>query len=166
MTPLMLLGIMVVVPIVVLVLLRVNAAIVFLSLCLGSVLVQFAGSDAHSLAKLFTGSKAMNGYGVSLVLLLLPAVVTTIVMVGTVRGKVRLLLNMLPALSAGLLAVVLAEPLVSPGLRGSLAKSSIWHYTQRADVLIIGFGAIFSLLFLWMQRPKHAGGESGKHHHH
>ena len=150
----MLIAAMVVAPVVLLLLLRVNAAIAFLSLCLGSVLVRFVGNDAQSFVNLFSASRAVSGYGLSLALLLVPAVFTTLIMVGTVRGKTGRLLNLLPALSAGLLAALLAEPLFSPGLRGAILATSIWQHVQQARALVICLGAVISLLFLWLQRPK------------
>lgn len=157
MNPLVLIAIMAVAPAAVLFFLRVNAAIVFLSLCLGSVLVRFAGSDAKSFVKLASGNAAVSSYGAQLTLLLLPAVFTMIVMIGTVCGKFRSLLNLLPALSVGLLAVLLAEPLFSPGLRGVVGTTAVWHHVQQAQVLVVCLGSFISLLFLWLQRPKHGG---------
>jgi hypothetical protein len=157
---------MAVVPVVVLFFLRVNAAIVFLSLCLGSVLVRFAGDDAKSFVNLVSGNAVLSDYGISLALLLLPAVSTMVVMIGTVRGKFRSLLNILPALSVGLLAILLAEPLFSAGLRGAIATTAVWHHVQQAQVLVVCLGSLISLLFLWLQRPKHGGRDkhkSGRH---
>lgn len=151
-------------PVVVLSILRVNAAIIFLSLCLGSVLEQFAGNDAHSFTNLLSTKPSISSYGISLALLLLPAVFTTLVMIATVRGSLGLILNILPAISVGLLAVLLVVPLMSPGLHGAIVSTNIWQYVQRAQVLVITVGSILSLLFLWMQRPKHAHREKhGKH---
>ncbi len=48
-TPLIFFAVVLLGPAVALTLLRVNAAVVFLSLCLGSVLVQFMGNDARQL---------------------------------------------------------------------------------------------------------------------
>src|ERR1700691_5564887 len=90
MTPLLLLAVMAAAPVLLLLVLRVNAAIVFLSLCLGSVLVQFAGSDAHSFVNLMSTSATLSSYGITLGLLLVPAVFTTLVMIGTVRGGFKL----------------------------------------------------------------------------
>jgi hypothetical protein len=166
MNPLVLIAVMAIAPVVLLLLLRVNAAMVFLSLCLGSVLVQFVGRDAQSLVNLFSGTHAVNSYGVSLGLLLLPAVFTMLVMIATVRGKIALILNLLPALSVGLLALLLAEPLFSPGLRGTIGATSAWQQVERAQVLVVSLGAIISLLFLWLQRPKRAAHDKHKRGQH
>ena len=54
MAPAVILSAIVLVPVVVLMLLRIIAALVFLSLCLGNVLVQFIAPDANSFRALFS----------------------------------------------------------------------------------------------------------------
>lgn len=166
MTPLVFIAGMIALPIVLMAVLRINAAIVFLSLCLGSVLVQFAGKDAGSFVNLFSSSKMASDYGVSLALLLLPAVFTMIVMIGAVRGKFRTLLNLLPAAAVGVVGLLLAEPLFSPGLRDAVAGTQAWHNLQQLQALLVSASTIVSLLFLWLQRPKGFGPGGGKHGHH
>lgn len=154
MSPLVDIALIIIVPVALLFFLRVNAAIVFLSLCLGSVLERFAGSDGHAFSSLLSSSRLVSGYGIALALLLLPAIFTMVVMIGTARGKMRAVLNLLPALAVGTLGLLLAVPLCSPGLRGAVQASVIWHHVQQAQVLVVSLGAIISLLFLWLQRPK------------
>ena len=153
MTPLVLMAIMVGAPILLMLLLRINAALVFLSLCLGSVLVQFAGKDAQQLVNLFSASKTVSVSMVALGLLLVPVLFTMIVMIRTVRGG-KLLLNLLPAAAVGVVGLLLAEPHFSPGLQGSISHTTVWHELQRAQALIVGVSTLVSLLFLWLQRPK------------
>jgi hypothetical protein len=167
-TPLVLIAAMVGVPIIILLALRINAAIVFLSLCLGSVLVQFVGNDTSSFINLFSTSKIIMHYGASIFLLLLPVIFTMIVMIGTVRGKVRIVLNILPAIAVGAVGLLLAEPYFTPGLRGAVSGTSAWHDIQKVGTLIVTASTVVSLLFLWLQRPKRSGhdegGKHGKHH--
>ncbi|MEK7599654.1 MAG: hypothetical protein AAB462_01290 [Patescibacteria group bacterium] len=167
MTPPVTLALIVIIPVVVLMALRINAALVFLSLCLGSVLVQFIASDATSFVELFS-ARAPEGVDtgvntVSIALLLLPVILTAIFMIRTVQGKGRLALNLLPAVGVGLLGGLLIVPLLSPGLSHNIVNSSLWTETVRAQDLIVGVSALVCLLVLWMQRPK--TGHS-KHHKH
>src|SRR5579863_6296756 len=122
MNPLVFLAALAIVPIILLVVLRVNAAIVFLSLCLGSVLVRFAGSDASSMVNLISTSKSVNGYMIMIALLLIPALFTMIIMIGTVRGTFGMMLNFLPAIAVGLLTLLLVAPLMSAGLYGTISS--------------------------------------------
>ncbi len=165
MTPEITLGAIVVIPVILLILLRINATLVFLSLCLGDVLVQFVASDANSFLTLFAAhgvqTDKIQNNTISLVLLLLPVVLTTIFMIKTVRGKFKLILNILPAAGVGMLGALLVVPLLPGGLQANIVGSSLWTVVQNAQNIIVSSSAAVCLLVLWMQRPK-AGGE-GKH---
>jgi hypothetical protein len=169
MSPEVVLGLIVIIPVVLLMLLRVNAALVFMSLCLGSVLVQFVAPDANSFLALFA-ARVPEGVDtgndtVKIVLLLLPVVLTTIFMIRTVRGYGRLTLNALPAIGVGLLGGLLIVPLLPPGLSHNIIDSSLWDQAVRAQDLIVGTSALVCLLVLWMGRPKtgHDKKKHGKH---
>jgi hypothetical protein len=169
MSPEVVLGLIVVVPVVLLMILRVNAALVFMSLCLGSVLVQFVAPDANSFLALFS-ARVPEGIDkgndtVKLLLLLLPVVLTTIFMIRTVRGYGRLTLNALPAIGVGLLGGLLIVPLLPPGLSHNIIDSALWDQAIRAQDLIVGTSALVCLLVLWMGRPKtgHDKKKHGKH---
>lgn len=174
MAPEVTLGAIVLVPIILMLVLRVNATLVFLSLCLGDVLLQFVAGDANDFIGLLKASNGGTTFqadnaNLKLFLLLLPVVLTTVFMVRTVRGHVRLLLNILPAAGVGLLGGLLVVPLLPPGLAHNIVGSSLWDQVQRAQDLIVGSSALVCLLVLWLQRPKtghddkHHGKKHGKH---
>lgn len=167
MDPLIILIIMLAAPVLVIMLLRINAAQIFLSLCLGNVLVQFIGQDAGTILASASarppGMPAGQSY-INLALLLLPVVLTMLIMIHSVRGKAKLAYNFLPALGVGLLVTLLAVPLLSAGLTGSITALPLWRELENLQTLIISISTLLCLLFLWMQRPK-AAKEDGKHHH-
>lgn len=167
MSPELILGAIVLVPVVLLMVLRANAALVFLSLCLGDVLVQFIANDASSFLTTFSGSHTITSVttsnsNVKIALLLLPVILTTIFMIKTVHGTSRLLLNVLPAAGVGLLGALLVVPLLPPGVAHNIIDSSLWDQVQKAQALIVGASAVVCLLVLWLQRPK-SGGKHRKH---
>lgn len=144
------------VPLLVLTVLRINAVMVFLSLCLGAVLVRFVASEASIMLDLFS-SKApgqVSKSSLQLILLLLPVALTSAFMVFSVHGRGRTLLNIVPAAATAFLGVVLAVPLLPPGLRYSIESQAAWHQIEQAQALVIGVSALVSLLFLWMQRSR------------
>jgi hypothetical protein len=166
MNPLFILLALLVAPLLILTVLRVNAAIVFLSLCLGNVLVQFIGADAGTLL----GSASARAPGVvpssqsliNFVLLLLPVVLTAIIMINTVHTGAGRAFNILPAIGVGVLGVLLAVPLLSAGLTGSITHLTLWHKLEALQSLVLSVSTLLCLLFLWMQRPKVRKEE--KHH--
>lgn len=167
MTPQVVLAAIVIVPVILLMVLRVNAALVFLSLCLGDVLVQFVAPDASTITSAFSAhlpqASSANNNTVSLVLLLLPVILTVLFMIRTIHSKGRLLLNLLPAAGVGLLGALLVVPLLPSGLSHNIINSSLWLGAQKAQDLIVGGSALVCLLAIWFQRPKGHEGKHGKH---
>lgn len=155
------------VPVVLLFVLRVNAAFVFLSLCLGAVLVQFVGPDAATISGSFSSQAprvAMpNQSYVNLVLQLLPVVLTTIIMIHSVHGKPKNMFNLLPAVGVSALLALLTVPLLSYGLTREIMQLSLWKELENLQTLIISVSTLLTLLFLWMQRPKAHHDEHGHH---
>lgn len=155
-------------PIVILLALRINAVLVFLSLCLGNVLVQFVAQDADDFFALLHATNASGEINatsdtVQLFLLLVPVILTAIFMIRTVRGTSRLLLNVLPAAGVGLLGALLIVPLLPPGLSHNIVDSDLWAQVEKAQNLIVGASALICLFVLWLQRPKTGEGKHGKH---
>lgn len=164
MSPELTLGAIVVIPAVLLMVLRINAALVFLSLCLGNVLVQFVASDASTWLTTFSSSHgnatAATHGDIKIALLLLPAVLTAIFMIRTVSGTPKLVLNVLPAIGVGLLAALLVVPLLASEVSHNIIASSLWWNAQQAQNIIIAGSAVVCLVILWMQRPKTGGGKA------
>lgn len=136
-------------PALLLVFLRVNAAMVFLSLCLGAVLVDHVAVQAGDLLGLFTPDvPSFSRSTIELALLLAPAIVTAVVTLFSIHGKLKSLLNIIPAAAASMLAVLLAVPLLSL----DLMDQGAWRVLANSEALIVGAGALVSLFFLWSQR--------------
>lgn len=167
MTPLIIMGILILVPIVIVTLFRINAAIIFMSLCVGYVFVQYIGNDATSLASLFSShTTQVSDSTIKILLLFLPAILTSIFMFHSVRGS-KIIFNLLPAAAVGLFTALLAEPLLSASMQRTLNESSIWHNFLQAQALIVGLSGLISLLFLWIQHrsTRHSEhGKKSKHH--
>lgn len=160
MSPDVMLILLVGVPVAVLMIWRINAALVFLSACLGVVLLTLVGNDANDFADMFL--PFLSGNNLKLVLLLLPVVLTTIFMVKTLKGG-WLLFNILPAIGTGLVLALLVTPLLPPDYSQQVQASAMWHQLQQLQSLVIGASALACLFFLWSQRPKHASDRHGHH---
>jgi hypothetical protein len=140
-------------PVVVLTVLRINAALVFLSLCLGTVLVTYVAGEANSLVTLFSEQAGtVSSSSIQLALLFAPALVTCIVTIFSIHGQLKILFNILPALAASSLALLVAVPLLPFGLRYELEQQAVWEQLTQAQALIVSSGALVSLVFLWTQR--------------
>jgi hypothetical protein len=152
-------------PILVLTILRINAVMVFLGLCLGSVMLRYVGPDATSVLHfaLPHASGNVSKSTMDLVLLLGPAVATAFFRIFSVKGKILTLINILPAAGTSFLGILLAIPVLAPGLRYAIEGQSIWQNLVRAQDLVVGISALMSLVYLWTQRRGHRKEEGGKH---
>jgi hypothetical protein len=166
--PTLLLAALVLAPIAVLLFFRINAALVFLSLCLGNVLVQFTFRDtvnfliAHA-NQLPAQASSASDNAIKLVLLLLPAVLTAIFMIRSIHGRGKQLLNILPAAGVGLLGAFLVAPLISNSLSRNMLNSSLWHQVNNTQGPIVGASAVVCLIILWTMRTKSGSKHSKKH---
>jgi hypothetical protein len=150
-------------PVVALTLLRINAALVFLALCLGEVLVKYVASDALSLLTTVSPhASSVSKSTLELLLLYVPAGITALFMLFSVRGIVKVVLNVVPAVGVGFLAILLGVPLFAPGLSHAIQSESLWQNVSRAQSLIVGLSAMMSLLFLWATRKRDGNEDSGK----
>ena len=148
-------------PLVLMTVLRINAPLVFLSICLGDVLVQFVGDRAAEFFNLFLPRTMTSTSTVNLALVLIPVVLTMIFMIRTVKSN-RLLTNLLPAVAASFLLLFTIRTLLPGGVQHDILTSPFWSPIDRAQELIVGTGALICLFFLWLQRPKNP--EHGKKH--
>jgi hypothetical protein len=152
------------IPALVFVVLRMNAAMVFLSVCLGAVLVDHVANEAGDMLGLFTPKvPSLSRTTIELILLLAPAIVTSIVTAFSVHGRVKVVLNVVPAAAASMLALLLAVPTLSPGLMYALMTQPTWRILSNAEALVVGAGALVSLFFLWTQRHHFRKHDKRKH---
>lgn len=149
------------IPVIIIVLLRANAAIIFLSLCAGALLVRFIGEDAGLVGSAIgNNSEALHQY-FQIGLLLLPVILSTIFLRKSMRGP-KGILNILPAVGVGLVGVLLAVPLLPANLQSSIISTQGWHLLQQSQGLVVAASVLISLVALWFSHHAPHGGR--KHH--
>ncbi len=159
--PTIILAILIGLPVLLLMLLRSNAAVVFLALCAGLVLNDNIGSDARFAASLvLPKNTSLLTQIVSISLILLPAIVAMVELRKKVSG-LKLALGAIPAAATGLLVALSVVPYLSPITREAIRRTQIWNEVFGLRGLIIGVGVLFSIVLL---RPKHISKEDKKHH--
>jgi hypothetical protein len=152
------LAVLILAPVVLLTFLKTNATLVFLSACLGDVLLQFVSPDAKQFLISFT-AKVPQKYDsgenlIKILLLLLPVLITTLIMIRTVHSKSKLYINVLPALGTGLLLALLITPLLPSSLSNNILHTQLWTQIQSLKDLIVGLSSLSCLIVLCLQRPK------------
>jgi len=154
------------VPTLAILLLRVNGAIAFMGLCLGSVMVTYVSSDVNGILTSFSASKntLTTSQWAQMGLLVIPFLLTILFTRGNVHGSKRFT-NFLPALATGLLFTLLTVPLLAANVQRHIHKLSVWHQLDSLQTAVILGGAVFSLAFLLLTHRKSHGDEAkhGKH---
>lgn len=155
------LAVIVFAPLVVLTLLRANAAVAFLALCLGSVLGSFIAKDlVDALRGYIAPPTSITDTIVALALLWLPVVLVAIFMMKTIAPKQRVV-NALPALAVGLMGVLLTVPFLTPELQMQIEATDWYGYIESYKAAVVAGGTIVSLTLLRMRK----GGDHGLKKH-
>ncbi len=141
------------IPVLVLAMLRVNAIVVFLSLCVGQVLVTYVAKDPVSfVAFISPHSGTLSTTALELTILFVPVVLTCVMMVFSVPRGIKSMLNMIPALGVTAMAALLTEPLLTNGLRHTIEAEALWQQLRVLQPVIVGATAFIAVIALWFQR--------------
>jgi hypothetical protein len=162
MIPLVILALLCGLPLVLTLLFRANGGIVILALCAGSVLQQYVGKDAGTLLNSTSANSSSTMSAIAqLVLLFLPTLLTIIFLRRGVTAS-KLPFNILPAIGAGVLAVILAVPLLPGGVQHNIVTLPWWSSVEQLQGAAVTAVMVVGFITLWMLRPKHDKGKKHK----
>lgn len=158
MVPLMVFGVIIVVPVFLALVFRVNAVYVFMSVCAGY-LLQMALSDSVDLvlATLIKGSNSVVAARVGL--LVLPVIVTIILLRKT-QGR-SAVFQFIPLIFSGMLLGNLVLPLLTPGFSQDIYNSVYGTSIRQSQDLVTAVAVVSNLVLAWTLFK--AKGH-GKHH--
>ncbi len=151
----MLLGAMILGPMAVALLLKSNAALSFMALCAGSVVVNYGGADISSAIKQ-AGLGPYSTSAVELVLLVTPLAITLLLTRKAVAKRSKYYFQAVAAICAGGLLALSAVPLLTQTMQTSFATSEIWLNLQKVQAAVVTIGALASLLLVWFAGFKHS----------
>lgn len=159
MIPLIIIGSIVALPILLALILRVNALYVYLSICIGYFLQSTLSDDVDlALATIIRGSDSM--IIARLTLLALPVLITFFILRKT-QGK-SFIFQFVPLILSGLFLAVLALPLLPTALEQDIYASQFGEGIRRSQDLIVATASVSNLalaFILFKHKPPH-----GKHH--
>ncbi|MBP9852520.1 MAG: hypothetical protein QG629_102 [Patescibacteria group bacterium] len=156
---------LILVPIALLVLLRSNGTVLFLSVCLGYMLAQFVSADMVEGLSMFVKLNALVvGDYFQMILLCLPVVLILLFARGSKHNGLGKIIHFLPGIAAGLLLGLLAVGYMPRELQTEIKALEYWRVLSNLQTGIVIAGAFFGLLHLFMDRPKHDHNKKGKHH--
>ena len=132
---------------------KANAALGFLALCLGFVLSTSVIGDLKNLLSqmdlTFTDST------IALTVLVAPLLLTLLFSHRSLGSGLKYYLHLLVAVCAGALLALALQPILGLPESGSIDSSGLWQGLQNFQSIIIGMGALLSLLLVWTAKTPH-----------
>ena len=142
------------IPVVLIFVMRANAALVFFALCAGSVLAQFVSADANNVfSSFFPANGTINFSIVQMFMLYAPAFFTVVFMRGSVSGT-KNLINLIPAAAVGVVGALLAVPYLPGGVSHNITSSATWSSIEQYQSVIVAAAVLISLFGLWFNKAK------------
>jgi hypothetical protein len=149
MTELILFGVAIA-TVVVLLLSKTNSGLVFLALCAGNTLLQFADKNLSYINTKLESNNITSRFIVShsllrIIIVLLPVVIV-LIFSKHYRGMGRWMVQFLPALATGILGCLIIIPLLSGSAQNSIAGNYIWSLIQKYQIPIVAIGLLISII--------------------
>ena len=142
------------VPFLITLLFESNAALAFLALCTGFTAATYAsGSTQQWLDHLSSSGQLLSVNAVNVIFITVPLAVT-LLLTRKHRPRKQFYLELVPALACGGLLAVAVAPLLSDWINVDFTTVSFWKQLQDNAGLIVGFGALASLLMVWFSHGK------------
>lgn len=143
--------------------LRANAAVCFMAVCAGSVLVEASGSNMGLVASSLTSGYGSASMIAQIVLLFVPLLAC----LWLVRGQVPkslLILNFIPAVCTALLSAMLLIPLLPEDIRSQITDVQTWQLMTQYYEFVVGAGLVSSILLISMTIKKPHDKHKKGHH--
>lgn len=136
-----------------LMLLRTNSAVVFFSICAGSVLAMQLSNEASLISSTLIKDGDLNMAVVSIGLLVLPALLSSFILRKSISTG-KLAFNLLPSLASGGLMILLVVPLLPKNISSQFLESSAWGKLLQLQPIIVVVGIITSIILLFFTQNK------------
>lgn len=138
-------------------LLESDAALGFLALCTGFTAATYAsGSTQEWLAHLSTSGQLLSANAINVIMVAAPLAIT-LLLTRKHGSRKKFYLEIIPALAAGGLLAIAVAPLLSNWINVDFNTVSFWKQLQSHAAIIVGVGALVSLVMVWL------GGHGKKH---
>ena len=135
-------------------LLKSNAALGFLALCLGFVLSTSVIGDLKNL--LSQVDLSLTDSSIALTVLVAPLILTLLFTHHSHKSGIRFYLQLLVAVCAGALLALSLEPILAQQESSDIAGSGLWQVLENIQSVVIGLGALLSLVLIWSGGSKHS----------
>lgn len=138
---------------------RAKGASMFMMLCVGKALVEVAGDEVSSAARVVLNSSLPVDDIAAVVLMLLPALLT--LLVTKKAAKKKLPFHIVPSICGGLLAGYWAVAQFSA--KDEFKSSTTFIYVKTNILAILLLGVVSTLILMFVERPKPVKPEENSH---
>ncbi len=136
---------------------RTNSAVVFFSICAGSVLASQIGGELSLIITSFIKDGDTSKSIAEISLIVLPMLFSAIILRKSVSSG-ALLLNIVPSLASGGFVVFLIMSLLGGGLSGQIMQGQVWGELSRYQPFIVVVGVVSGIVSLGFT-------QNGSHRH-
>lgn len=141
-------------PLILTFILRSDAALGFLALCTGFSAATYAsGSTQHWLDHLATSGQLLSNNAINLIMIAVPLLLTLLLTHKHIKRS-GFYIQAVPALASGGLLALTTAPLLTDWVNVDFSSVSFWEQLQNQEAIIIGIGALVSLVLVWMTNSK------------
>lgn len=149
MNPLIVMGLIALVPVALILVTRTKAAFVFMALTVGFALSSFVGDQALDMVQLFTRSYSQSTQTAVQIGLIAAPVLLTILFLSKTVTAAKVLFNIPPAMLTGITALFMIAPLLPDVIQNDVYGTSLWDQLVKYQPMLIGAGAFLCLLQMW-----------------
>jgi hypothetical protein len=147
------LAILILLPIVLTIFLKSNAALAVLAVCTGYTLDNLAGSDLYN-GMTNIKLNSLSNTDVDLILLIAPVILTLVFTTRSWHTRTKMITQLVAAAAAGLMLAIIALPFISSVVDINFSSSNLWPVLQHIRAPVIIFGIIYSLILIWLAKNK------------
>jgi len=144
----LLLLILVLAPVAITYFLKANAALGYLALCAGFVLLSLTTNDLQGLLD-HTNLVKVSTNLLGLILFIAPPLLTLLITRKNIHGQSNILIQLIPAICLGGLLALIAVPLLNSNVQSRFTGATLWMQLQKIQSWVIGAGTLSSLLLIW-----------------
>ncbi|MBA3757360.1 hypothetical protein H0X09_00615 [Candidatus Saccharibacteria bacterium] len=147
------LGVLILAPLALTFFLKSNAGLGFMALCTGFVLSTSVVGDLKQLLNQMDLTVTESSLAITIIVL--PFLLTLLLVRSSSKKGIFFILQLTAAICAGGLLALSISPLIPASLEFNLKSSSVWDVLQGAQAAVIGLGALFSFLVIWLGGFQH-----------
>jgi hypothetical protein len=149
MEPLILIGVLTIVPLLVIVVLRANAMLVFMSLCMGYTLANIAYYDINSLFASFSpNAGSLQLSWIKVLLVCVPIILSILFTAKSIRGSSKQFANFFLAIATSVVFGIIIKQFLPAQWQRTIETEPLWVHINALETIAFITGAVACLIMM------------------